>query len=1275
MSDRYRLGLRGKASLGLGGLILLALITISVSGYLQSQSLAEQKAMDVEQSKLALLKHEIEGSLDGHSKNLISLRDMPPVQAILRARSHAGSDPESGGSLSSWNQRLKTIFGALLSNHPQYLQLRLIAADGKEIVRVEKGADGVVSSTAEHELQNKSDSEYVLESSRLETGEVYYSDVTLNREHGIIQLPHLPVLRLATPVFDSRGEVAALIVMNLSTEILFSNIGDEVNGVQRHIVDEKGYYIKHADADKTFGLERGIDYRLQNVEPELVELTLHHDQFVRFHDKEMDGFQKVYFSPQDHSRYWLLTMHIPERVVFSDITRALNTMLYISFLIGLIALIIIVWYVSRKVLAPVVNLARAASRLQEGDLAVRVDAQAVHDEYRTLYEAINSFADKQQHITKNLAHEVDIQTRRLAAVIDNVVDGIITINERGNIESFNSAAMQIFGYTNEEIIGQDMARLMPEPYASEYHAYLEHYMRTGEEQVVGVVREVLGLRKDGTSFPIELAVSKVIVDDYTHFVGITRDITERKSFEKALQQKSDSLSEAQRIARLGNWDVDMKTWQWGWSDEIFRIFGFESEAVEPSYKKLLRQVQPADRKKVSQAFRKAVETGDDFIIDCRIIRGDDTEGVVHLHAEILSDDAGVATRMIGTALDITERKAFEQRILNEESRLKAIIDNVVDGIITINERGLISSFNPAAEKIFGYQIGEVYGENVKVLMPEPYHGEHDGYLSNFRNTGKKKIIGIGREVIGRRKDGSTFPMELAVSEVLIDKRRHFVGITRDITERKRGEQMQKEFISTVSHELRTPLTSIRGSLGLILGGVTGELPEKAKALLGIANNNSERLIHLINDILDVEKIAAGKMHFDHTVTELYPVIHQAIESNKGYADELQVSFKMIRGSDQNMMVNIDEKRIAQVMSNLLSNAAKYSPANGQVEISVEGYQGCARISVVDHGKGIPEEFKSRIFSKFSQADSSDTRQKGGTGLGLNITKAIVEQHGGKIGFESGEGQGTIFYVDLPLYHEVVDSEKAVAERDETGVESDKPLLLIVEDDKDVSRLLGIMLEKEDYAYHQAFSYQQAVGQLRDHHYDAVTLDLMIPGGSGLSLLREIRANDATRDLPVIVVSAKMEEGRVEVAGDAISMVDWIGKPIDEERLLESIKAGLSHSSAGTILHVEDDPDIAVIVDSLLGNDVQVTHVETLKRARELVAKKSFDLVLLDIGLPDGSGLDLLPMLCTPEHEIPVIIFSAQDVSPDIASQVKAVMMKSKTDNEKLMQQIRLVINK
>lgn len=358
--------------------------------------------------------------------------------------------------------------------------------------------------------------------------------------------------------------------------------------------------------------------------------------------------------------------------------------------------------------------------------------------------------------------------------------------------------------------------------------------------------------------------------------------------------------------------------------------------------------------------------------------------------------------------------ASQEALRASEANLQAVLNTAVDGIITIDEMGIIQTVNPAARRIFGYEAAAMVGQNVRMLMPPPYHDAHDGYLDNYRRTRDPKIIGIGRQVVGRRSDGTIFPLELAVAEMQGDGPRHFVGTVRDVSERIRMEQMKSEFVSTVSHELRTPLTSIRGSLGLVMGRFGEQLPAKARRLLEMAERNSVRLTVLINDLLDLEKIESGRLAFTFEEVDLRQIVERAVEANEGFAGKHGVSLAFSTTLTE-APVMADPSRLAQVMANLLSNAAKFSPAGAEVSVRLACQRGELCVTVIDRGSGIPAAFQDRIFQRFAQADSSDTRSAGGTGLGLSISKAIVERHEGAIGYDTTEGVGTAFHFTLPVW--------------------------------------------------------------------------------------------------------------------------------------------------------------------------------------------------------------------------------------------------------------------
>ena len=383
-------------------------------------------------------------------------------------------------------------------------------------------------------------------------------------------------------------------------------------------------------------------------------------------------------------------------------------------------------------------------------------------------------------------------------------------------------------------------------------------------------------------------------------------------------------------------------------------------------------------------------------------------------ATLDKDDPDPVIGELGEALRVM-KEALEKRdrsLRNSEAHLRAIVDNIIDGLITIDSNGRIRSFNPACEEIFGYKPSEALGRNVSMLMPRSDAAQHDTYMQNYARTGEARFMGARREVKGRHKSGRLIDLEVSVSQIRVDNEVLFSGAIRDITERKQIDRLKSEFISTVSHELRTPLTSILGSLSLLRSGTLGEISAKAERMIALAHANGGRLSALINDILDVEKIEAGAMEFKQTPEELRDVIDQAVEHMSGFAKPAGVAIETADIAPD-IMLDTDRDRLLQVFANLLSNAVKFSPRGGTVSVDATMRGDKVRVSVSDQGPGIPEEFQARIFQKFAQADASDSRQKGGTGLGLNICKSIVERLGGEIGFKSEAGVGTTFYFDLP----------------------------------------------------------------------------------------------------------------------------------------------------------------------------------------------------------------------------------------------------------------------
>jgi two-component system sensor kinase FixL len=468
---------------------------------------------------------------------------------------------------------------------------------------------------------------------------------------------------------------------------------------------------------------------------------------------------------------------------------------------------------------------------------------------------------------------------RWRAVIASAVDGIVVIDGRGRIEAFNPAAERLFGYKEREVLGRNVTVLMPSPYREEHDGYLRRYLETGTAKIIGIGREVTGLRRDGTVFPLHLSVGEMSVGGERKFTGILHDLTEQ----------------------------------------------------------------------------------------------------VRLHEQLRSSEA----------------------------HWRSIVESAVDGIVVIDARGRIEAFNPAAERLFGYGEADVVGRNVNMLMPSPYHEEHDGYLARYLQTGAARIIGIGREVRARRADGSTLPVHLSVGEMTVNGDRKFTGILHDLSTRVRMEEQLREqtamahlgeMAAVIAHEVRNPLAGIRGAVQVIGSRLAPDSRDAAVA--GEIVKRIDGLNDLMKDLLLFARPPQPKPAVVD-VAALISSIADLLAEDPSVGD-VRVQ---IAGAAPNIMADADLLKIAFI--NLIMNGAHAMDGQGVVRVTVETTASICRIAFQDSGPGIPSDIREKIFTPFFTTKSK------GTGLGLPTTKRLVDAHAGRIEIICPPEGGTIVTVQLP----------------------------------------------------------------------------------------------------------------------------------------------------------------------------------------------------------------------------------------------------------------------
>lgn len=642
---------------------------------------------------------------------------------------------------------------------------------------------------------------------------------------------------------------------------------------------------------------------------------------------------------------------------------------------------------------------------------------------------------------------------------------------------------------------------------------------------------------------------------------------------------------------------------------------------------------------------------------------------VHLSLTPLREASGEITGYLGVAENITARLDQQRALQDSEETFRAAMEHAPIGMGLGSPDGSWIKVSPSLCELFGYKMKDLLDTDIRSLT-------HEEDLDESIELRRRILAGeISSYQVEKRYYHSSGRIIWALVNASLvrdhdDQPKYFIVQIQDITERKEMDRIKSEFISVVSHELRTPLTSIRGSLGLVVGTMAKDLPTKVSRLLEIAANNCERLILLINDILDIDKLASGQMRLNVQTHQVNWLIGQAVDANMAYAANFKVDLA-VEPIDADLEVAVDADRLVQVLSNLISNAAKFSPEGGVVTLSaVANTNGRVRISVADRGPGISPEFSQQIFGKFSQGDSSMTRARGGTGLGLHISRQLIEQMDGEIGFDTEVGVGSTFWLEVPTRR----TGAAVQGMTLPG-RSVELAVLIHAGDVDPSSSIQRTLAEAGYQVDVAVDAADVMTRVGQRAYAALIIDAALCAAKEADLIRSLRGLPAGADLPVVLLSGIGEPAEGEPGGEAPAGIIHDPEDPDEVRTVLQAVTGVS-GPLPLVLHVEDDVDFSNFLAEALQGKARLVAATTLRQAMRMVSEQDFALVVLDIGLPDGDGLSLLPALKDRGGvPIPVAILSASETPESALPDVAVAMVKSRRSEAHIVETILGLITK
>lgn len=803
----------------------------------------------------------------------------------------------------------------------------------------------------------------------------------------------------------------------------------------------------------------------------------------------------------------------------------------------------------------------------------------------------------EQRVVEEIVREGQEQFRNLA---ENAKDGFISIDDQGKIQYANASCAELFGYTRAELIGQNIQLLIPERLRTAHNRAFDRYRSTGQKTLNWSSVEFIGRRRHGREVPVEMSFSESRSGQKRLFTAVVRDVSERKKTEEIVRAAQERLVLAQRIAGIGTYEWHIQSGRTSFSRELEALYGIEH--FGGTHQDRMALIHPDDLPRVTSELAAAMESkSGEFNSIFRVQLADSTMRWIASNGKIFRDEKGEPVTMLGAEQDITAQKKNEaerEKLLASEltARERLALAQRAAGMGTYEQNIQTGEvhWTPEMEALFGLKAGAFDGrfenwmarihpddrektmESISLSSQErgDYYVEYrvlwpDGSIHWLGNSGKVIFDSEGSP-------------EVALGACLdVTQRRALEAERERIFEREkaareqaeRSNRLKDEFIATVSHELRTPLTAIVGWSKMLLEG--GLAPELVQRGMESIDRNARAQIRLVEDLLDLSRITAGRMRMHLKQMNLADAVNTAIESIRPAAQARKIQLDLWLAE---AIVNGDAERLHQVAYNILFNAVKFSEREGHIEIVVDTAGDMARLSVRDHGKGIAAAFLPNMFRLFSQEDASSTRRYGGMGLGLAIVKNLVELHGGTVRAESpGEGQGTTMTVEIPLHRtgDTIVFQRLAQRTPEPEPEPpparprlESARIMIVEDDADTRHLIGAIFRQAGSTVTEASSAEQALELFPTAQPDAMLVDIALPGEDGVSLLKKIRALPAAQggEVPAVAFTANVRPENASILL-AAGFQKYLPKPVSPLDVLESVSAVLGSNE--WVVHTPD----------------------------------------------------------------------------------------------------------